>query len=180
MQYDMFSTFPFTHREYYQKTSPGTGLHPRPPSASKLHKHFPRVSIDGHDPLLYASRNGETFAGIHERAEAFFKLLLEYMKERHPKVKRILLVSHAATVIALGRAIVGDRGMAVRAGTCSLSKYVRRETRNGEKWECELNGWTGHLARGEQVSLHECYTTLEEYKLMGVGISPWPTATLGL
>lgn len=106
------------------------------------------MSIDGHDPLLYASRNGESFQGIHDRAATFFKILLEYMRDRHPDVKRILLVSHAATVIALGRAIVGDREMAIRAGTCSLSKYVRREE---GKWECEWNGWTGHLGKGEQV-----------------------------
>lgn len=71
------------------------------------------------------------------------------MEDEHPQVKRILLVSHAATVIALGRAICKDREMDVRAGTCSLSKYVRDG--NGEKWRCELNGWTGHLAKGEQV-----------------------------
>lgn len=72
------------------------------------------------------------------------------MNKHHPDIKRILLVSHAATIIALGRAIVGDREFQIRAGTCSLSKYVRNGS--GGDWICELNGWTGHLAKGEQVS----------------------------
>lgn len=85
------------------------------------------------------------------------------MNDKYPNVKRVMLVSHAATVIALGRAIVGDRMMAIRAGTCSLSKYDRientgkedeKEKENGGsgRWNCTLNGWTGHLAKGEQVS----------------------------
>jgi len=68
-------------------------------------------------------------------------------------------VSHAATVIALGRAIVRDREMAIRAGTCSLSKYVRED----RTWRCELNGWTGHLAQGEQVGAVSLYWEYEAY-----------------
>lgn len=120
--------------------------------------------------LLYAPRTGETFSGIHDRADAFIRLLIDYMNDEYPNVKRVMLVSHAATVIALGRAIVGDRRMAIRAGTCSLSRYDRIENEEDEdedekkkasgttgtsengSWKCTLNGWTGHLAKGEQVS----------------------------
>ncbi|KAK9900397.1 phosphoglycerate mutase-like protein [Cystobasidium minutum MCA 4210] len=151
--------------EFYQRTIPGTGLHPRPPSASKLRLHFPRVSVTVHDePLLYASRNGETFSGIHDRADEFIRILLKYMRENFPDVKRVMLVSHAATVIALGRAIVRDRTLAIRAGTCSLSRFDRVKPsssalesgggRGNEEdigtWKCTLNGWTGHLKSGEQ------------------------------
>lgn len=85
------------------------------------------------------------------------------MNERYPDVKRVMLVSHAATVIALGRAIVNDRTMAIKAGTCSLSRYDRitgETKKDGKssggigKWNCTLNGWTGHLAKGEQVSIY--------------------------
>lgn len=89
------------------------------------------------------------------------------MESSYPEVKRIMLVSHAATVIALGRALCRDRGMQIRAGTCSLSRYDRvmmdgsdesTEARKSDsgyigKWNCTLNGWTGHLEKGEQVSM---------------------------
>ena len=94
---------------------------------------------------------------IHSRAIEFIDLLQAYMNDRFPNVKRVLLVSHAATVIALGRAITGDEGMKIRAGTCSLSVYRRKGEGSDEgegeaKWRCLKNGWTGHLAQGEQVS----------------------------
>jgi transcription factor C subunit 7 len=92
---------------------------------------------------------------IHSRAKEFIDLLIAYMDDRFPDVKRVLLVSHAATVIALGRALTRDEGLEVRAGTCSLSVY-RRSNDSGEtgrqrdedaRWIC------GHLAQGEQVGL---------------------------
>ena len=154
--------------EYYQPTLPGTGLHPRPPSSHKLRAHFPRVSVSTHDtPLLYASRNGETFSGIHDRADEFIRILVQHMKSNFPHIRRVVLFSHAATVIALSRAIVKDRTLGVRAGTCSLSRFDRVIPSSAEggtdgkededdgvgKWRCTLNGWTGHLKSGEQVSL---------------------------
>src|SRR5690606_5192964 len=47
-------------------------------------------------------------------------------KETGKGVKSILLCGHAASVIAIGRALVGDVDVEVRAGTASLSEYVRR------------------------------------------------------
>ncbi len=41
------------------------------------------------------------------------------------KHKRILLVSHAATVIALTRELVGDRSLELRVGCCTLTDLQR-------------------------------------------------------
>jgi hypothetical protein len=42
-----------------------------------------------------------------------------------PGVERILLVSHAATTIALARALLGNRTLALRVGCCSLTEMKR-------------------------------------------------------
>lgn len=110
-------------------------------------------------------------SGIHDRAAAFTELLELYIAEKYPNVKTIVLFSHAATVIALGRALCKDRELDIRAGTCSLSRYDWKKTKTTEegrnvseaddnvtksgksgKWDIGLNGWTGHLESGEQVS----------------------------
>jgi len=43
------------------------------------------------------------------------------------KHTKILLVSHAATVIALARELVGDRSLAMRVATCSLTTVARKQ-----------------------------------------------------
>lgn len=54
---------------------------------------------------------------------------------QHPTLKEhknILLVSHAATVIALVHSLLGDDNIPLRVGTCSLSTL---EWEEGEGWE---------------------------------------------
>lgn len=141
--------------EFFQTAIPGSGLHPRPPLATLLKPHFPRIDSDAHTPLLFAPQTGESHQGIHDRAAAFLRLLIAHVDEVYPDVKSVLLVSHAATVIALGRALMKDRERDVRAGTCSLSCYTRRSGQEraedgiGE-WECRLNGDCSFLTGGEQ------------------------------
>ncbi|KAG8696276.1 hypothetical protein FRC09_008611 [Ceratobasidium sp. 395] len=45
-----------------------------------------------------------------------------------------MLVSHAATAIALVRSLVGDKRLPLRVGTCTLSTLNRAE---GSQWESE-------------------------------------------
>ena len=145
-------------REYFQTVIPGSGLHPRPPLAALLKPHFARIDTDAHTPLLFAPQTGESHQGIHDRAASFLRLLIAHVDEKYPEVKSVLLVSHAATVIALGRALMKDRERDVRAGTCSLSSYTRRQTDDVKaedgigQWECKLNGDCSFLTGGEQVS----------------------------
>lgn len=153
-----FKLITFFNSEYFQTVIPGTGLHPRPPLAALLKPHFPRIAVDAHTPLLFAPQTGESHQALHDRAADFLQLLLMHVDETYPEVKTILLVSHAATVIALGRALMQDRNRDVRAGTCSLSCYTRRSgadagvTEGGlGQWDCKLNGDCSFLTGGEQV-----------------------------
>jgi transcription factor C subunit 7 len=48
-----------------------------------------------------------------------------------------MLVSHAATTIALVRGLLGNRDLPVRIGCCSLTEFVRKE---GDDWKV-IGGW---------------------------------------
>lgn len=50
-----------------------------------------------------------------------------------------MLVSHAATIIALVRSLLDDRNLPLRVGCCSISEFVRKE-REKEDWKV-IGGW---------------------------------------
>lgn len=80
------------------------------------------------------------------------ELLLNKIDAQSGGAKSVVVYTHAATAIALGRALIGDKEKVkdIRAGTCSVSKF----TRQGDgSWVQEMNGQCDHLERGEEVSL---------------------------
>ena len=88
---------------------------------------------------------------MHARADALLRALVPAVEAtfggRH---RRILLVSHAATVIALARALVGDEKMPLRVGTCTLTdaRRVRPGAGPGEGWEAVKQADGAHLEKG--------------------------------
>jgi len=111
-----------------QSVTPGTGLHPRPGSSEFLQSLFPEVNTSW-PTLLYPSRKGETIDQVHNRVDSFALAFLPVLERRLPgkKHQRLLLVTHAATAIALVRTFVGDRNVQMRAGCCSLSVLERKK-----------------------------------------------------
>lgn len=107
---------------------PGTGLHPIPPPAETLSATFPALRIDAATwpPTWVPSRQGENVEELHNRCRQFLRTFIPRAEQlsvgRH---KVILLVSHAATVIALSRELVGDRTLTMRVACCSLTTVVR-------------------------------------------------------
>ena len=89
---------------------------------------------------------------MHARARAVMERIDARCQEWG--IERLLIVSHAATIIALGRMLqtqgtyddVRDRH--IRAGTASVSKYVR-SSQNG-LWHQVYNGRTSFLPHGEE------------------------------
>lgn len=114
--------------EWYSPVTPGTGLHPRPGSSEFLQSLFPEVNTSW-PTLLYPSRKGETIDQVHNRVDSFALAFLPVLERRLPgkKHQRLLLVTHAATAIALVRTFVGDRNVQMRAGCCSLSVLERKK-----------------------------------------------------
>lgn len=124
------------------------------------------------------SVNGESISDLHDRtAYALHKIIERSDKEG---VKAIIICSHAATILAIGRALTGCMPENVeeqdfRPFTCGLSKFVRKtdaplrqvhewkgpedqipkiDWRNGKGvaggWRCELNGDCSFLSGGEE------------------------------
>ena len=76
--------------------------------------------------MWYPSRLGEGLVAIHDRARGFLTVLVPEVQRRFGgQHKRILLVSHAATVIVLARELAGDRNLSFRVACCSLTVLDR-------------------------------------------------------
>ena len=125
--FDQELTHPPGIAEWYCPVMPGTGLHPRPGSSESLQSFFPEVNIVSWPTLLYPSRKGETIEQLHDRVDTFALAFAPALKRRLPgKHQRLLLVTHAATAIALVRTFVGDRGLQMKAGCCTLNVLERK------------------------------------------------------
>ncbi|KAH9064302.1 hypothetical protein EDB87DRAFT_1680954 [Lactarius vividus] len=124
-------------------SNPGTGLHPRPSSASALKAHFSEID-DSWSSLWYCSRKGEDVEALHDRIAGFLAVFVPEVQRRFRGAhKRILLVSHAATVIALARELVGERSLSFRAACCSLTVLDRKV---GDAAQLAVvGGWTARV-----------------------------------
>ncbi|KAH9898443.1 histidine phosphatase superfamily [Cubamyces lactineus] len=136
--------------EWYSPVAPGTGLHPRPASAAELRTYFPEID-ESWQSIYYPSRKGEDVEQVHDRASGLLRALVPYIEHKFDdKHKRILLVSHAATVIALTHELMGDRDLPLRVGCCTLTE-LRRKPEEPEivgNWETKRLADGGHLKEG--------------------------------
>ncbi|KDQ63708.1 hypothetical protein JAAARDRAFT_29731 [Jaapia argillacea MUCL 33604] len=113
--------------EWYSPVAPGTGLHPRPSPASTLRTYFPEID-ESWSTIWYPSRKGEDVVEVHDRVAGYLDASIPEIERRYGgKHQRVLLVSHAATVIALARELIGDRSLPLRVGCCSLTEMKRKE-----------------------------------------------------
>ncbi|KAL7409035.1 histidine phosphatase superfamily [Mrakia frigida] len=128
-------------------------LHPRPSDPTTLSVHFPPGTLDlAYSSTYYPSRLGETLSDLLLRARLFLIAFLRRIEEEYPDVKTICLIGHAASVIALGRALTGDKDLEVTAGCCTVSTYKRKT--QGDKpatvgdWDITKNGDASFLEKG--------------------------------
>jgi transcription factor C subunit 7 len=104
-------------------------LHPRAGSAASLRAYFEEIDADAWGSVWYPPRVGEDVAEVHARAAGFLDVFVPEVERTMPgghAHTRILLVSHAATTIALARALVGEPALPLRVGCCSLTETVRK------------------------------------------------------
>ena len=69
------------------------------------------------------------------------------------QIKSILLVTHAASLIAGVRAVLQDRLVAVNCGTCSLTKLIRE----GDKWLLKLKRNWVFNEQFNDIILKQCF-----------------------
>lgn len=115
--------------------------HPSPASPTLLKSLFENYD-EAYRPKIKPSVNGETIEELHDRtAYALHRVIEEADREG---VEAICICTHAATLIAMGRVLVGRMPEDIeeedfRPFTCGVSTFVRRGTATDQgtvgEWE---------------------------------------------
>ncbi|KAA8628743.1 hypothetical protein SMACR_00073 [Sordaria macrospora] len=104
--------------------------HPVPASLATLESHFPSLLDRDYQPAVVPTRMGESVDELHDRlAVTLERLIAECDRDG---IRAVLLCSHAAPIIALGRVLTGNMPESIevedfRAFTCGLSVFRRRK-----------------------------------------------------
>lgn len=118
--------------------------HPSPAEPEHLKRLFPDHLDEKYRPAIKPSVNGESIEELHDRtAYALHRLIEQSDKEG---VKAIVLCTHAATLIAIGRALTGRMPEDIaeedfRPFTCGVSTFVRRQGNSPAREEVKT--WEG-------------------------------------
>jgi len=104
--------------------------HPVPETLEVLESHFPTLLDLSYQPAVVPTRLGEEVGVLHDRVAAAMEALIAECDR--DSIRTILLCSHAAVVIALGRVLTGSMPQNIetqdfKAYTCGLSLYRRRD-----------------------------------------------------
>lgn len=161
--------------EWYKPDRP---VIPVPATIDVLNNFFKPMINEEWESCLIPSDKGETEADIFDRCKRFWPLFIAKVEKEFPNVETILLVTHAASKIALGLNLLGlktcrdfidDEGNTIRCGSCSLDKYElikpKKNSDNNEsdeedaedipfekrKWVLTMNGNTEFLRGGEEM-----------------------------
>ncbi|KAF2757189.1 phosphoglycerate mutase-like protein [Pseudovirgaria hyperparasitica] len=104
--------------------------HPRPAALDVLSTHFDFID-HGHTKFIESSVYGESIEALHARLAYTLHRLIEMLDAEQGAPRTLLICSHAASMIAMGRVLTGrmpedPNEEDFRVGTCSLSVYERR------------------------------------------------------
>lgn len=132
--------------EWYPPVSEGKGRHPAPPSGADLADE--RVDKTW-TPVLYPPPQGETIVALRARMQETVRRIEQRCDVLG--VRRVALVAHAATNIALGQVLTqnGVQGASehyIYAATASMSEFVHKT----DGWVCVRNGDTSYLPNGSE------------------------------
>lgn len=104
--------------------------HPVPASLATLETHFPSLLDRDYQPAVVPTRMGESVNELHDRLAVTLEQLISECDR--DGIRAVLLCSHAAPIIALGRVLTGNMPENIevedfRAFTCGLSVFRRRK-----------------------------------------------------
>ncbi|KAF2690473.1 phosphoglycerate mutase family protein [Lentithecium fluviatile CBS 122367] len=132
--------------------------HPTPPSLTILSPHFDNLDQDYVSIHAPASK-GEMIVELHERVNRALSRIITELDHDPAQPKTVLICTHAATMIAIGRVLTGRMPEDpdeddFQCYTASLSKFVRRSKEPDKgviaNWDCALNSDTGYLSGGAE------------------------------
>lgn len=147
---------------------PNRKIVPVPADHSILNRFFHTVpsDMDWLWDTVIPSVKGETEESIFKRCQQFWEKFIPKFESKHPNIESIILVTHAATKIALGMALAGydntreyliekdgGDGKSIRIGgsTCSVDGY-QRVSEDG--WNMIMNAETSFLTHGAEMDWH--------------------------
>jgi transcription factor C subunit 7 len=122
------------------------------PHFDDLDQHY---DMSTHAPAA----NGETIVELHERVNAALRRLVAELDDDPGQPRTVLICTHAATMIAVGRVLTGrmpddPNEDDFQCYTAGVSKFVRRNMEPGKgvvgNWDCELNSETSFLSGGAE------------------------------
>lgn len=138
--------------EFYGKAS---FTHPTPPDLKILKPFFEGLDHEYVGPHK-AHENGELILELHERVGRAIAGIIETLDKDPEGPKTLLICTHAATMICLGRVLTGKMPEDpdeddFQCYTASLSTFKRRDG-NGVlgNWDCVGNAETGFLEQGAE------------------------------
>lgn len=146
--------------EWYKK---GRSVVPEPANYDRLNDFFGDVLSNEQewhrDNTLgvIPDLTGENHTEIFARAQLFWQRFFEVFPKKYPEIETVLIVTHAATKIALGMSLLGlssvydyidEEENLLRAGACSLDKYVHEQ----DTWKLVMNGNCDFMEKGEEMN----------------------------
>ncbi|KAG9290151.1 hypothetical protein G9A89_010457 [Geosiphon pyriformis] len=143
------------------------GLHrifiPSAAPISELELFFPRINTS-HTSLVQHPSVSETIQDIHGRLSTTMRKLIA-LSDVDPKINTVLIVTHAASLIAGVRAVLEERYASIGSATCSLTELIRRN----EKWVMLRNGDTSFMSSGQEKNwtFTEPNVTNDEIEIKG-------------
>lgn len=104
--------------------------HPSPADLTELRRHFEHLHAEA-EPIIVPSSNGETIEGLHHRVAYCLAHLIARADQDPSGPKALLLCTHAAAIIAIGRALTGNMPADVSEEdfacyTCGVTTFSRR------------------------------------------------------
>ncbi|PVI03575.1 PGAM-domain-containing protein [Periconia macrospinosa] len=131
--------------------------HPDPPTVAVLTSHFDHLDVGyGNDTIPVPRLQGESIVELHERVNKAITRIVGELDVDPQTPKTLLICTHAATMIALGRVLTGNMPQDpdeddFQCYTASLSTFVRKSSKGVVgNWGCVLNSGTGFLSGGAE------------------------------
>lgn len=117
--------------------------HPAPASIATLDPLFPGLIESDYESMVTPNRKGEGIDELHDRVAAAMEAVVAQCDR--DGVRAVLLCSHAAVIIALGRVLTGEMPESIETDdfqcfTCGLSEYRRRGGSGGQRSDVVASG----------------------------------------
>lgn len=105
--------------------------HPSPAAYNVLAQHFPDNLAPEQNPIIVPSTKGESIPQLHDRVAYCLDELIKRLDADPSGPRTLLICTHAASMIAIGRALTGnmpedETSEDFKCFTCAFSKFSRK------------------------------------------------------